>query len=169
MAGHNKHNNPPTEHQQDGTGIMGVGKMLEYWRNPGTDWRGLGCWTSVCLEGSPVHQTRIVLADCLGKSSAKGWGRLYQQHLRYIQENCLETNPYALFCNDLINQLKRWTSQGDRIILLMDTNEHILTHNFTRQLTDYMTGLELEEISSRAWDFDEPNTYIDGRKPIDRV
>ena len=150
MAGHNKHENPPTEHQQGGTGIMGVGTMLEYWRNPGTDWRGLGRWTSVCLEGSPAHQTRIVLAYCLGKSRAKGWGRLHQQHLQHIQENGLETNPYVLVCDDLINQLKRWTSQGDRIILLMDANKHILTGNLMRQLTDYTTGLELEEISSRA-------------------
>ena len=44
----------------------------------------------------------------------------------------------------------------------MDANEHILTGNLTSRLPDYMTGLELEEISSRAWDFDEPNTYIDG-------
>ena len=103
VAGHNKHENPPTEHQHGGTGIMGVGKMLEYWRNPGTDWRGLGRWTSVCLKGSSVHRTYIVSAYCLGKSRAKGWGRLYQQHLRYIQEHGLETNPYALFCDNLIN------------------------------------------------------------------
>ena len=107
VAGHNKHENPPTEHQQGGTGIMGVNEMLEYWRNPGTDWRGLGRWTSVCLEGSPVHRTRIVSAYCLGKSKAKGWGRVYQQHLRYIQEHGLETTPYDLFCDDLINQLQR--------------------------------------------------------------
>ena len=42
VTGHNKNENPPTEHQQGGTGIMGVGEMLEYWRNPGSDWRGLG-------------------------------------------------------------------------------------------------------------------------------
>ena len=51
----------------------------------------------------------------------------------------------------------------------MDDNKHILTGNLTRQLTDYTTGLELEEISSRAWDVDEPKTYIDDQKPIDRV
>ena len=54
-------------------------------------------------------------------------------------------------------------------MLLMDTNEHILMGNLTSRLPDSMTGLELEEISSRAWDFDEPNTFIDGRKPIDGV
>jgi len=169
VAGHNKHENPPTDHQQGGTGIMGVGEMLEYWRTPSTDWRGLGRWTSVCLEGSPIHRSRIVSAYCPGKSRAKGWGRIYQQHLRYIQQHGLDTNPYALFCDDLVNQLKRWTSQGDRIILLMDANEHILTGNLTSRLTDSMTGLDLEEISNRAWDYEEPNTFIDGRKPIDGV
>ena len=148
---------------------MGIGEMLEYWKNPGTDWRGLRRWTSVCLEGSPVHRTRIVSAYCLEKSRAKGWGRVYQQHLRYIQKHGLDTTPYTLYCDDLINQLTRWTSQGDRIILLMDANEHVLTGNLTSRLTNYMPGLDLEEISSRAWDSDEPNTFIDGRKPIDGV
>ena len=169
VTGHNKNENPPTEHQQGGTGIMGVGEMLEYWRNPGSDWRGLGRWTSVCLEGSPVHRTRVVSAYCLGRSRAKGWGRVYQQHLRYIQEHGLDTTPYALFCDDLIIQLQRWTAQGDRLILLMDANEHVITGSLTSQLTDYMNGLDLEEISSRAWGFEEPNTFIDGHKPIDGV
>ena len=74
VTGHNKTENPPTLHQQGGTGILGVSEILEYWRNPGTDWRGLGFWEIVWLEGSPEHRTRLVSAYCLGKGKSKGWG-----------------------------------------------------------------------------------------------
>ena len=52
---------------------------------------------------------------------------------------------------------------------MMDANEHILTDSFTSCLTDYVNGLDLEEIYHRAWGAEEPNTFIDGQRPIDGV
>jgi len=48
---------------------------------------------------------------------------------------------------------------------MMGANEHIFTGSLTSRLTDYMNGLDLEEISNRAWGAEKPNTYIDGRRP----
>ena len=71
-----------------------------------------------------------------------------------------------MFCDDLLQQLTVWKSQGDRILLLMDANEHVLDGTFTRRLRG---ELELDEISHRAWRGTPPNTHISGSKPIDGV
>ena len=44
---------------------------------------------------------------CVGKSKPGGPGRVYQQHLSYIQhKQGLDTTPYDLFCQYLLWQLK---------------------------------------------------------------
>ena len=80
----------------------------------------------------------------------------------------LKTTPYNLFWDDLTTQLKRWTAQGDRIVLMMDANEHILTGSFTSRLTDYMNRLDLEEISHRTSGTEDTNTFIDRHARINR-
>ena len=55
------------------------------------------------------------------------------------------------------------------IILTMDSNEHVLNGSLGKSLQDDSLGLGLVEISHKAWDGHEPNTYIDGSKPIDGV
>ena len=55
------------------------------------------------------------------------------------------------------------------IILTMDSNEYVLNGSLCRSLLDESLGLGLTEISHKAWDGHEPNTYIDGSKPIDGV
>ena len=78
---HNTFENPESNHQQGGTGIMAIGELLQYYRVPSNDFRNLGRWSSCIIEGSPQHRTRVVSAYCVGKSTAKGHGRVYQQHL----------------------------------------------------------------------------------------
>jgi len=171
VTGHNSTENPETQHQQGGTGIMGVGELLEYYKKPANDFRKLGRWTSVIIEGSPQHRTRVVSAYCVGKTKPEGHGRVYQQHLRYLQHKGWDQTktPYQLFCDDLLWQLQVWVGQGDRIILCMDANEHVLYGGLCKRLLDEKLGLNLAEISHKAWSEQEPNTYIDGSKPIDGV
>ena len=52
---------------------------------------------------------------------------------------------------------------------MMDANEHILNDELGRLLRSQEGGLDLEEISHKAWGGEEINTYIDGSKPIDGV
>ena len=40
--------------------------------------------------------------------------------------------------------------------LMMDTNEHVITGEFFKRLTMEETGLDLEEISHKAWGKTEP-------------
>ena len=45
-TGHNSFENPESQHQQGGTGIMAIGEILEYYKKPKDDFRKLGRWTS---------------------------------------------------------------------------------------------------------------------------
>ena len=81
----------------------------------------------------------------------------------------MDTTLYRLFCKVFETQLKGWVRQGNRLIIMMDANEHILNHKLGRLLRSREGGLDLEEISHKAWGGEEINTYIDGSKPIDGV
>jgi hypothetical protein len=59
---------------------------------------------------------------------------IYQQQLRYIQTHGLDSMPSHLFTVDFAAQLQVWQCQGDRLLLFMDMNEHILTGRVARRL-----------------------------------
>ena len=62
----------------------------------------------------------------------------------------MDITPYDLFWRDLIWQLQIWKQQGDRIILTMDVNEHILRGKIGKLLTCGDYDLDLVEISNAA-------------------
>jgi hypothetical protein len=66
----------------------------------------------------------------------------------------------------LVKQLKQWRKEGDRLLLVGDTNEPP-GGEFDRLLAQ--EGLELEEFTHRYWGDKEPNTYINGTRAIDRA
>ena len=69
-------------------------------------------------------------------------GSVCQQHIRYIQHNNLgNIAPRDLFEDDLCWQLRVWRALGDRIILMMDANCHVLTGRLSRALTHPSIGL----------------------------
>ena len=66
--------------------------------------------------------------------------------------------------------MQTWHRQGDRLIILMDANEHILQGSFCRRLISPEFDLDIEEILHKAWHKNsEPNTFADSLKPIDGV
>ena len=70
---------------------------------------------------------------------------------------------------DMLRQLQIWKRQGDQIILMADSNEHILTESLGTALTGSKWDLGLEEVSHRAWEDETLNTNIRGKEPIDGV
>ncbi len=70
--------------------------------------------------------------------------------------------------DDLLRQLRRWRKSGDRIILCIDANEHVLRGPLAKQLREQ--DIELSEITHGFWPTGvEPNTHIDGKQPIDGI
>ena len=166
VTGHNRNKNPESTRQQGGTGLLATNEICQYLVGKGTDFRGLGRWSWMTL-GSSSHRTRVLSVYCVGKRIVDGLGRVCQQHLRHIQTLSLRTLSYQLFKQDLVSQLREWARQGDRLIIMMDANEHILDDELGKLLVSPELGLDLEEISHKAWGGREINTYIDGSRPID--
>ena len=82
-----------------------------------------------------------------------------------MQLHNITGTPQQLFGKDLLHQRKLWRKSGERIILLMDANEHVLTGKFNQAIT--RTGLDLEEFTHKYWGAHQPYTHINGKIPID--
>lgn len=166
------HNSHPSEqngiHQQGGVGIIVRSELMAYYKKGSKDFRNLGRWDSIVLSGSQRHRTRVVQSYAVLPAISQELGSLYQQHLRYMQEYGIEGyTPRELFEIDLLNQLRVWRAQGDRIILMMDANDHVLTGKLCRQLTS--EGIGLREITKAFHGELCPFTHIRGSRPIDGV
>lgn len=60
--------------------------------------------------------------------------------------------PRDLFEHDLLIQIQIWQQQGERILLMMDLNEHILTGRFATK----QRSIGLDETTRRNWNGTEP-------------
>jgi hypothetical protein len=80
-----------------------------------------------------------------GSGKSKGLRTIYQQQIRYMQFRNITGTPQQLFDEDLLHQCKLLRKSGERIILLMDANEHVLTGKFNREIV--RTGLDLKEFT----------------------
>ena len=161
---HNLHETT-SRHQPGGTGMVCRHEFLQYAQKPSHDFRGLGRWCSWPFFCNPIHSTRIVVAYRTGSGKSKGLRMVYQQQVRYMQLHNISGTPQQLFDKDLLQQCKRWRQSGERIILLMDANEHVLTGRFNRGIS--RVGLDLEEFTHKCWGAQPPYTHINGSIPID--
>jgi hypothetical protein len=83
-----------------------------------------------------------------------------------MQYNGLDyVSPRELFESDILWQLQIWLALGDRIILMMDCNSHVLTGRLGRSLAK----LGLREITKDFVGELCPNTFSSGSEHIDGV
>ncbi len=89
---------------------------------------------------------------------------MYQQQVWYMQLHNLKGSQQQLFDKDLLYQCKSWCKSEERVILLMDANEHILKEKFNKVLT--RTRLDMEEFTHKCWGPNQSYTHINGSIPI---
>ena len=135
------------QHQPGGCAVLTFGKLHQYARRNGGDFRNLGQIASTVYYANRKNRTRVVTAYNVGCNKPRGLKTNYQQHLRYIQDKQLEIKPESMFLLDLYALLKTWKDQGDRLLLFMDANEHILKDKLARML---MKKLGLLEATHKA-------------------
>jgi hypothetical protein len=161
---HNIHENIEAA-QQGGVGQFVCKELASYARETEADFRGLGRWSSWLLYANPSHKTRVITAYNLGNRKSNYLGTIYQQHLRYIQLHDINSTPYELFMEDFTTAISQWISAGERLLLFIDLNEHVLYGKLATKLL----SLGLIEATHPSWGPCEPNTHISGSKPIDGV
>ena len=95
----------------------------------------------------------------MGRSKPKRLRTRYQQELRYLQRRNwhLKTNPRKMFEDNLIQMLKKWKSQGDRLLLGLDMNDNILKGLLANRL---FKEVEICELTHQYWVGEEQHTYL---------
>ncbi len=161
---HNKHKGV-AHHQPGGTATFACMELIRYHKQKGDDFHGLGCWCSTVFYTDPSHCTCIISAYNVGRHAPRGDSMIYQQQLRYIQNHGLDSTPLRLFTIDFIAQLQVWQRQGDRLLVFMDTNEHILTSHVACRLL----AMGLRKATHFQWREMGPHTYVCGSEPINAV
>jgi hypothetical protein len=108
----------------------------------------------------------MAVAYQVGQAWQREIRTIYQQHARYMMHHGLLGNSRELFQADILAIITRWIESGNRIILFMDMNEHILTGNLLRELL----RLGLQEATHEHWEDLEPSTFVYGNgMPINGV
>jgi hypothetical protein len=108
----------------------------------------------------------MVVAYKIGQAWQNRIRTIYQQHTRYMMWHDLLENPRDLFQANILASITRWIESGNRIILFINMNEHILTGNLPRELL----RLGLQEATHKRWEDLEPCTFVYGNgKPINSV
>ena len=166
-SAHNKHETDAI-YLPGGTGLVAMFELIKCIKTSCVDFRGLGRWTSWQLSIDPKHKTRVVVAYGIGKTKPEGLTTNYQQHLCYIQNHDMDTNPRQMFEEDLQATLRVWRSQGERLLIFMDANEHIQNGAFMKKLINDPC-LDLREETHHHWEGAPSNSFVDGKDPIDCV
>ncbi len=144
---------------------MACKELVRFVKNKGDNFCGLGRWCSMLMYADKNHHFRIVSAFNVGRQAPRGDSTIFQQQLRYIQNHHLTTTPRQLFMIDFLATLQVRRQQGDRLLIFMDMNEHILNGPLARR----MVRMGLEEATCNHWGSLEPHTYVGGKEPIDAV
>ena len=157
---------PISTRQQGGIALFAGKEIRQYISHTERDVRDLGRWNSWVIQSDPSHRTRLVVAYQVGQARQKGIQTIYQQHARYMTRHNLPGSPRSLFQEDIVAAITKWIANGDRIILFIDMNEHVLTGVLPRKLL----SLGLQEATHAHWGETEPHTYVYGdSRPIDGV
>jgi hypothetical protein len=161
---HHKHKGV-AHHQPGGTATFACMELVRYHKQKGDNFCGLGCWCLTAFYADPSHCTCIISAYNVGRHAPRGDRVIYQQQLRYIQNHGLDSTPSCLFTVDFVAQLQVWQRQGDRLLVFMYMNEHILTGRVACRLL----AMGLREAMHSQWGETELHTYGRGLEPIDAV
>ena len=91
----------------------------------GTDPSGLGRWAWLRLEGRQEHHLRVVSA--YRPVDSGGHGSVYSQHQRHFTRNLRDADPRHAFYDDLFDEVTRWKTLSDHIVVSLDANEDVRT------------------------------------------
>ena len=128
VMGGNTHEQGGSKVQQEGTGMLLYGSLIDQYdfEAASKDTTGLGRWVHMVLQGEDGIKTRFVYGYNPYPSGKKATKSSYQQHRRYFTKKekdrtCLRTR----FRQDLIKQLVQWREQGIRLVVCLDANGDI--------------------------------------------
>jgi hypothetical protein len=105
----------------------------------------------------------MVVAYQVGQAWQRGLCTIYQQHVHYIKAHCLNCTLRELFQADTLSTISRWIEHGDRILIFINMNKHILTGHLAKAF-QCLGLLEATHLNLKG---SKPQTFVFGKgKPI---
>ena len=140
-------------------------RLAPFVKDSGTDHTGLGRWSWYLLEGATRHKTRVITAYTPCGDANSGKSTVYSQHMNYIQHKGLRTDPKSMFRDDLLGALCIWRNNGERLILMMDANEHVSDGKMCKQLRQ--SDIDMHPSVDATTPGTSPKTWFRGKDAID--
>ena len=150
--------------QQGGTCITTNELTGSYVVEQGNDQEGLGRWSWMKFSGKGVT-TRIVVAYFPCNTRKQAVQATMAQHRRYWRLQGERRCPRKLMRQALVDQLKTWRNQGEKLILLTDSNENMAGGPLARMLSDQ--DLDMRDAINQRTQLPGPPTFIRGQRQID--
>ena len=148
IAAHNKHEKFSIA-QQGGTFLATMAPVVDIISDRGADPTGLGRWCWITLSGTTTT-TRIIVAYAACSSRKQAHSATIAQQRRYWKSNGNDRCPRRLFREQLINHLKMWRENGEKLVLLIDSNENMERGKLERILRQ--ADLQMYDIVKNAVD-----------------
>ena len=121
------------------------------------------------MGGANGFNTIIITAYNPCKNKNMNFGTTYQQQRRYLITKKKDlTCPLIVFRQDLIKQLQKWRAAGEKIILFMEHNKHMILGALGKALAD-RGRLDLREAIIQHMSKSPGAMFFRGSKPIDRL
>jgi hypothetical protein len=130
------------------TAMMTYGDLIQQFDTEGSGHNnlGLGRWTFMKFVGDDKIVTQVICRYSPCANKKKDLGTVYQQHRQHLINKLKDnTCPCTWFRKDLICHMKKWRTEGERLILCVDANKNIYRGELGRQLTD-LDGLGMKEV-----------------------
>ena len=156
--------------QYGGTAVISFDEAAHRVKATGADETGLGRWSWMVFEGKHKHVTRIISAYIPCKSSPDRYQTVYNQHRRYFLKQGNTECPRKIMHRQLTEQIKKWQSKGENIVLLIDTNENLARMGQLQTKLKYECQLvdPIRNIYQNDGDT-LPSTSLTGSYPIDAI
>jgi hypothetical protein len=163
----NVHSIAEKEHLVGGTATIAFGDMVFRIYKQGQDFRNLGRWSFMTIQGKNNLLTTIITCYC----PVLGTGALsaYSQHLLYMSSHREDIPdhidcPRQLFGHDLTELVISLQSQDHQIVLMGDFNSEY------SHLEDWMLNLGLVNTIKEKHDSEGPRTCLKSKdSPIDCI
>ena len=164
---HNKHDRRRSKKFQfGGTMSLAFENTANYVEATGADESGLGRWSWLLLRSLNFSTRFITAYKPIRTPDAKKTRTVYMQHRKYWLRKGIDTDPNILFEQHLLDNIKKWRHNKERIILTIDLNEDVCSADFSSCLSDL--GI-YSAIRSMHGNFEVPATHQNGSKPIDDI
>ena len=152
-------------HQPGGTAVIAKGDMALRSGKSSYDDLKMGRWSSQIFQGKVGIKTRVISVYVPILVSSHGHKKVAVQQQRALLTMGCKDNVITRFWADFWNQIDKWISDGEQLIIGGDWNKDVTNDNFLKPFLER----NLLPVMSTTHGKELPETHNNGSKPIDEI